>query len=172
MAYDAKLIANYFLEKAKAEDKNLTPMQLQKLVYFAHGWYLALFGQPLIKEPVQAWSYGPVIPSLYQEFKRFGDQNIDKLATSSKFSGLKFSIAEPSVENIENPEEREKLKQFLDRIWQVYSPYTAIQLSNLTHVANSPWTLALANSNGARGTIIQNENIRSYFQAQRANDQR
>ena len=81
MAYEAKAIANYFLEKAKAEGNSLTPMQVQKLVYFAHGWYLGLFGEPLIKESVQAWSYGPVIPSLYQEFKRFGNQGIDELAT-------------------------------------------------------------------------------------------
>jgi uncharacterized phage-associated protein len=167
MAYEAKAIANYFLEKAKAEGRTLTPMEIQKLVYFAHGWYLALFGQPLIKEPIQAWSYGPVIPSLYQEFKRFGDQAIEELATEERLAGMKLSLTRPSIEKIENPQERENLKRFLDRIWQVYSRFSAAQLSNLTHENNSPWRVALDQSQGARATVIRNDLIQRYFEDQK-----
>lgn len=51
-------------------------MHLQKLTYFAHGWYIAFNDQeqiqPLINEPFQAWEYGPVCSSIYHEFKGFG----------------------------------------------------------------------------------------------------
>jgi len=171
MAYDAKIIANYFLGKAESEGRTLTPMQVQKLVYFAHGWYLALFGEPLISEPVQAWSYGPVIPSLYQEFKRFGNEGIEGQATIVRFAGTRFSIGRPSIEGIENPEERERMTSFLDRLWQVYSRFSAIQLSNMTHSEDSPWKIALQNSNGARATVINDNLIRTYFQNQRTTNQ-
>ena len=36
----AKAVANYFLEKAEQEGKPITPLQIQKLVYIAYGWYL------------------------------------------------------------------------------------------------------------------------------------
>jgi uncharacterized phage-associated protein len=90
MPYDPKAIANYLLEVAKNHNETLTPMKIQKLVYFANGWHLALKNEPLINEQVEAWPYGPVIPSLYRAFRRFGDQAITALAIRpvSEFGGL------------------------------------------------------------------------------------
>src|SRR5882762_236012 len=85
MAYDPKSIANVFLALAEAEGKHLTPLQLIKLVYIAHGWYLALTQKPLISEQAEAWQYGPVIPSLYQEFKGFGNSFIKRRAGELSF---------------------------------------------------------------------------------------
>jgi uncharacterized phage-associated protein len=76
--YDAIAIANYFIEKSLATGKRLTPMQLVKLVYIAHGWYLARTGKPLLADAVQAWQFGPVIPTLYHEFKQFRDGQITR----------------------------------------------------------------------------------------------
>jgi uncharacterized phage-associated protein len=163
MATSAKAIANYFLELARKERKALNPMQIQKLVYFAHGWYLALFGQPLVQEDIQAWSYGPVIPSLYGEFKKFGNGPINEEATESRFEGMIFKVVKPSIRDIPDVQERTRIEAFLDRVWKVYSPFSAIQLSNMTHQEDSPWKIALEQSGGGRGTIIQNNLIREYF---------
>ncbi|MFQ5632018.1 MAG: Panacea domain-containing protein, partial [bacterium] len=57
--YDSRLIANYFIDFARKDGVAISPMKLQKLVYFAHGYYLAITGQPLIEEEIQAWRYGP-----------------------------------------------------------------------------------------------------------------
>src|SRR5687767_12203236 len=76
MTYDPKSIANYFIDLAAAEGKKLTPLQLIKLVYIAHGWYLGLTGKPLINESPQAWQYGPVIPSLYHALKIHGNDAV------------------------------------------------------------------------------------------------
>ena len=65
-------IANEFLELAAREGVSLSQMKLQKLVYFAYGWSLALRGDPLVNEQVECWDYGPVFPSLYRRTKRYG----------------------------------------------------------------------------------------------------
>ena len=79
MPFSAAAVANEFLRLARRDEQTITPLKMQKLVYFAHGWHLALFGTPLIEEPVQAWQFGPVISSLYQEFKKFGSRAIRRL---------------------------------------------------------------------------------------------
>ena len=64
MRYKALAIANYYIDKANVEDTPLDHLRLQKLVYLAHGWHLAIHGRPLIEESVEAWKYGPVIADL------------------------------------------------------------------------------------------------------------
>ena len=120
MAYSPKKIADYFLMKG-AEDVNMTPMKLIKLVYIAHGWSLGLYDKTLINEQPQAWKFGPVIPSLYDEFKEFGNKKIDKQVT-------------------ENPIDNQDLTKFLDKVWEVYGKYTGVQLSAKTHEPNTPWS--------------------------------
>ena len=105
--YSAKAIANYFLDKADEESISLTPMKIIKLVYIAHGWYLALTDKPLIKDYVEAWTYGPVIPDLYHEFKKYGNRPIQEYATE---------IVTPTV----NPLPHDlpfSIEQFLDKVW-------------------------------------------------------
>ncbi|RYE90398.1 MAG: DUF4065 domain-containing protein [Cytophagaceae bacterium] len=77
--YDAVAIANYFIQKSLDTGVEVTPMKLLKLVYISHGWSLALLNEPLINEAVEAWTYGPVIPSLYQELKEYGRERVTKL---------------------------------------------------------------------------------------------
>src|SRR3977135_2921517 len=89
MSFDAKAVANFFLDLAKAEGQPLTPMKLQKLVYYPHGWRLGIVGKALLNEQIEAWEFGPVIPSLYHEFKEFGDQPITRKARKIKLLGGK-----------------------------------------------------------------------------------
>ena len=81
MSYDARAIANYFLERARLEGKSLDQMKLQKLVYYANGWHIAIKEEPWIDEQVEAWRYGPVIQSLRDAFREYGDQAIDAPAS-------------------------------------------------------------------------------------------
>jgi uncharacterized phage-associated protein len=50
-------VAKWFVDKAAKEGKTLTPLQLMKLVYIAHGWMLGTYGRPLIKDRIEAWKY-------------------------------------------------------------------------------------------------------------------
>ncbi|MEK6748472.1 MAG: type II toxin-antitoxin system antitoxin SocA domain-containing protein [Pseudomonadota bacterium] len=161
MAYNAKAIANYFFDVAKEHRQSISPMKMQKLVYFAHGWYLAIKNEPLIDEQVEAWQFGPVIPSLYQEFKSYGKSEITAYAT--EFTGL--SLATLSLETPRIPDTQD-LKDFLNKIWEVYGGLTAIQLSNLTHQCDTPWRKTWGENGVPKGTDINSDEIRAYFRSQ------
>lgn len=176
MAYDSKAIANYFLHLAESDGKSLTPMKLQKLVYFAHGWHLAIKdGDPLIEEQVEAWKFGPVIPSLYRSFRGYGDQAVTRPAAYTRCyvtegptgysEEMEIHEVVPSVDD--DPTDAGKTKVFLDRIWKVYGDYSAVQLSNLTHQAGSPWDQVCSQYRGTlpRGTDIPPETMRDYFRS-------
>jgi len=57
---DPIIVSNYILWKRRERDT--TNLDVIKLVYLSHGWYLGIYGVPLIAEPIEAWPYGPVIP--------------------------------------------------------------------------------------------------------------
>lgn len=62
MAYSATAVANAFIEKAtKGELSELTPMKLQKLLFYVQSWHLRLYNEPLIDDFFAKWRYGPVI---------------------------------------------------------------------------------------------------------------
>ena len=158
MAYDPKAIANYFIDRAKLAGEELTPMKLQKLVYFAHGWYLALKDEELINEKIEAWRFGPVVRSLYHEFSYYGRNPITEKAFIHDFSDDYAELPEG--------EEHRFVRAFLDRAWDVYGKYSAIQLSNATHVEGSPWDkIRKKYPDGIpECTVIDNETIKQYFE--------
>ncbi|MDD9801715.1 MAG: DUF4065 domain-containing protein [Deltaproteobacteria bacterium] len=137
--YDARAIANLFLTWAREDkkSKSYTPMKIIKLVYIAHGWCLAISQKPLIINPVEAWRYGPVIRSLYDEFKKFGNGTIQGLAEYSEVESKSGEVKE----HIE-----EEFVKTLRSVYQLYGDFEAFQLANLTHMPNSPWAKAIEDS--------------------------
>ena len=161
MPYDSRAIANYFLDLAHASGRTLDPMQVQKLVYFAHGWNLALNHAPLIDDTVEAWQFGPVIPTLYHEFKHFGRGPITSKASSLRFiDGDKLEFEEPTLER--GPATR-AVRDLLDAIWQAYGAFTGVQLSNLTHEPGSPWHVTWHRAEGRKNVDIPDELIQEHF---------
>lgn len=164
--YSAKAIANYFLDHRKKFKRKgpITQMKLHKLVYFAHGWHLALKDKPLIDETLQAWDYGPVVPSLYHEFKHFRGKDITEPAMDLlPIQGSKFKVFVPTVE----PDDQ-YTRDLLDRIIEVYGKFTALQLSAMTHEPSSPWSVAREKNPGVNFVGITNEDLRKYFRAKAA----
>jgi uncharacterized phage-associated protein len=151
-------VANWFLDRAATDSKPITPMKLQKLIYFAHGWHLGLFaGEPLVDELFEAWEYGPVAPSIYHEFKRYGGAPIEGLATKIDFSSM----------NIDTPtlEMNDGAIRLLNKIWEVYGVKTALVLSNLTHLAGSPWEQIRRANPSIKNADIPNQLIEADFKA-------
>ncbi len=166
MAYDAAAIANYFLDLADRDETGLDPMKIQKLVYFGHGWHLAIKNEPLIRERVEAWEYGPVIPSLYGQFKKFGNGPIKERAFKIEFEGLKFKSRIASLEQQADERTNEFTRPLLDRIWAIYGNYSGIQLSNMTHADGSPWAITIAARPRERHLVIDDELIKQDFKKQ------
>ena len=146
-------IANYFIRKSIDSGKELTPMKLIKLVYISHGWYLGITGKPLLPEAIEAWQYGPVVPSIYNEFKRYGKQPITELVYD------KVTNTYPIVVDAD-------LISFLDKIWYVYGNYDGLQLSALTHQQNTPWFTTWHKQGGksSRAVMISDDLIKQHYQ--------
>lgn len=168
MPYPAKAIANDFLALAEGKGQKIDPMKMQKLVYFAHGWCLALKDAPLIVEKIEAWRYGPVIRTLYNAFKDCGNAEISHPAYDVQMDGLKVSVCVPTIadQEADNEIDGEFARELLEEIWKVYGEFDAIQLSNLTHADGSPWD-EIWKKRG-RDAVISDDLIKSYFKAQQA----
>lgn len=138
-----KQVAQFFLYLSGVEKRPLSPMQILKLVYIAHGWQLGLYGRPLVNEPVEAWQYGPVIPSLYREYKRYGSRPIDE-GPETKPTG--FDAEEENT---------------IEQVWKGYGNRSAISLSSLTHEAGTPWAITVSQS--GRGAVISNDLIQDHY---------
>ncbi len=158
--YASRTIANEFIARAAHSGcTDLSPMKLQKLIYFAHGWYLANFNEGLIFESIQAWKFGPVIQSIYHDFKNYGNEHIDKEIHSVRVRDGKIERIIPHIE-----EDDENTKKFLDLVWERYGNLTPIQLSNMTHNEGSPWTIVTKKFNDIPSDLdIPNDLIKSCF---------
>jgi uncharacterized phage-associated protein len=162
--FSAKAVANEFLDLAKRDNKQLTHLQLQKLVYFAHGWHLAVTGSPLLDERIEAWKYGPVIPSLYREFRTFGSASIGSKATEFvRIDPTEHLEITPSLTDdlFSSQEQVESARRVIKRVWDLYSGFSGLQLSSATHQPGTPWYAV--NEKGGVNAEIPDEEIRTYF---------
>lgn len=166
---DARAVANFILDEAKRDGKSLTPMQLIKLVYLAHGWFMAWYNEPLIDEYVQAWQYGPVIRSVYDAFKKYGRYPIER-PTYGEYDML-IDIGVVDLASKTDPFKPQPIrKQFcpeekniISEIYRAYGHLSGAQLSALTHQDGSPWHQTY--SPHKRDQVIDPEVIKSHFKA-------
>src|SRR6478672_9634684 len=125
MAYSASLIAYAFVKKGVETGKPVTQMKLQKMVYFAHGYHLAKYDEPLIEEDFEAWQFGPVAPSIYNEFKLYGSDPIRMTETDKLLAELR--TLSPDAQHA------------IHYTWEATKDISALKLSGWTHKKNSPW---------------------------------
>ena len=125
-------------------DVSTTPMHVLKLVYLCHGWMLGIFGRGLIAEPVEAWRYGPVVPTIYHTYKSFRG---DSIAT------------EPVDKSAELDDSQNGL---LSAVLHAYRDYSAWDLSAITHQPGTPWH-EVYNSGRGEGAIIPDSLIKKHY---------
>jgi len=164
VAKDARAVANYFLARAEEQRKSLTPMQLIKLVYFAHGWHLAWCDRPLIGDDVEAWRHGPVIRSVYDAFKKYGREPIERPTYGEYDLVIDIGLLDEH-DKVINPKPimqhfPDESRDVMDEIFRTYSELDGIQLSKMTHLPGSPWEKAYReNSNQAIDESIIKEHF-------------
>lgn len=161
VTHDPRAIANFFLALAESEGRSITPLQLTKLVYLAHGWYLGVTGVPLLNENPEAWPYGPVLPSIYHEFKAFGNRPITRHATELDWNTFDWKeITLPTDSSLDS------LRHFLRAVWGLYGKKSGLELSSLTHKPGTPWYKTWSELGGKdrKGVDIPDELIRQHYQ--------
>lgn len=156
MAISSLAVANFFVEQSINSGIELTPMKVIKLVYIAHGWSLAIRQEPLIDEAVQAWKFGPVVPTVYNSFKGYKDSQITGMA--QVYDGL--NIISPQVNET-------NIRLFLEGVWNAYNKFSGWQLSSITHENETPWYITWIKNGGAdqSGAIIPNDIIAKHYNA-------
>lgn len=138
-------VAKYFLAQTDEDAGDLiSNLKLQKLLYYAQGFHLALYDEPLFSEPIEAWTYGPVVPEIFHEYKSFGSDAI------------------PIPENIDFSKFDEQTVELLDEVYSVYGQFSAWKLRNMTY-NEEPWKDAQV------GDIITCKSLKNYFKNQLVN---
>lgn len=154
MPYSSAAIANAFLERGKKARHAIDPMKIQKLVYYANGYYVAKTnGAPLVDEFFEAWKFGPVLPSLYYEFQQYGADGIKEFAYDP--DGRHYAI--PPDEDLAN--------KVIEFVWQRFGSLDATDLSRRTHKKGGPWERVIAEQDGIiyRNKDIPTSYIHEYF---------
>ena len=117
-----RAVSEYFIAKADADAGDLmTHLKLQKLLFYAQGWHLALFGKPLFHCNFEAWTHGPVCIDAWNLYKH---RRCESIGLESVKGAAKMLTDET--------------KSFLDEVWRVYGQFSAKRLEDLTH-QESPW---------------------------------
>jgi uncharacterized phage-associated protein len=117
------------------ESDRISNLKLQKLLYYVQGWHLGLKGVPLFDEDIQAWVHGPVVPIVFQIYRCYGWQPIEKHTDH---------VALP-------PNEAKHIKSVL----RVYGKYAGDDLKRMSH-NEEPWRIA---RKGIAATELSNEVI-------------
>jgi uncharacterized phage-associated protein len=136
-------IAIYFIERANQTGTAISNLKLQKLVYYAQSWHLAIHGTPLFEENFQAWIHGPVVPELYNQYKAFGWQPIQETCSSHL---------------------PEKIVLFLNEVSEEYLDVDAYELEQMTHI-ESPWNRAREKlqPDAPSTNVIEKEWMKEYY---------
>ena len=139
---------SYMFEKIS----EITPLALQKLLYYIQGLYMIKYNKPLFDEDCQAWIHGPVYKEVYDMFKSFQYNPIDD---------KRFILLRDRFKELDNDE-----KEVIDLVVDTFGMYSGKVLEEITH-KEKPWINArrgnyvYENSN----EIINKSDIKDYFES-------
>lgn len=140
---EIELIAEYIIMKSK----EITPLALQKILYYAQGFYKTFFGEFLFNDDCEAWVHGPVYTRIYDKYKSFKSTNIPV--------NIDYDFSD-----IIDDEKRE----LLDVIIKCFGYYNGKALEKMSHY-ETPWINARKglSINENSNNIIKKDDIEEYF---------
>ena len=139
----ARTVANHFVELFNGRS-GISNLKLQKLLYYGQAWHLAIYGEPLFRDRIEAWVHGPVLPPVFGAFKHNGWRPI-------------FSAAGSAVLP-------DRFKPHLKEVLDAYGGFTATELERMTH-QEGPWREArggIPNHRPSRAIITHDAMKRFY----------
>lgn len=144
--YTALQVADWFRGAVDRQaGDSLTHLKLQKLVYYAQAWSLALLGRPLFHEDLRAWAHGPVSLSVWHEFKEHGWE----------------ALPPPD----ETPQFDDEATELLRDVLRSYGEHSAKKLEDLTH-SEEPWLHARGDlpPEAKSSAIISKEHMKRFYE--------
>ena len=129
--YDAKLVAKHIIDYSNSNNCGISNLKLQKVLYFVQAEFLVSKPDhsPCFADDIEAWDFGPVVPTVYHQYKVYGRASIP----SSK-SGRTFGYN--GAQKISNADQR-IINNMVDKL----QDYSASTLVRVTH-AQDPWQKA------------------------------
>lgn len=124
MPIKSLLVGQAFVDRCAQQDRTLTPMKLLKLVYIANGYMWAVHGRPLVDESYQASRFGPHLSSLYEAVREYRSMPVTQVVDTK---GCLLDERELAI---------------IDKVIEIYNPFTAVQLASAMTEPDTPWDIA------------------------------
>jgi uncharacterized phage-associated protein len=156
MSHDARAVANAVLDHADALGVGVDRLALQKILFFLHGWWLRKTSQPLIRQAFEAWSYGPVVRVVYDEFKELSGN--EKIVGRAK----KIDLAQRTKLKAESQFTENEI-EFIRSLTSYYARINSIDLMKMTHIHGGSWDKVFNTKTFSPGKIIDNHLIEEHF---------
>lgn len=140
MIYSALDIARFVINYEHSQQRDISNLRLQKLLYFVQAKVVCETGEPCFSDYMEAWDFGPVVPAVYYQYRIFGGMNIPSAYESS-----------PLIESC--------IAEHITGVLDYCASYPTYQLVEITH-QQDPWKFA--RMRGIKSQIYIND-IRNYF---------
>lgn len=138
--YNVQLIARYVINRCTQNEKPISNLKLQKILYFVQAEFLVSMNRACFPDGIEAWPHGPVVPDVYFEYMIFGSTNMPDQGDDG-FGSIS-----------------EQDKDHLDAIIDAAAKYSASGLERITR-RQRPWGNAYKRNN----KVIKQEEIKEYF---------
>ena len=139
---DIQVIARYIGLSLLAKGSNVSPLKLQKILYYCQSWYMVFFGRnnTLFEESPEAWANGPVYPIIYQEYRNKVSNMCEHLHLED-FSATENNVSETLKELVDKLNLSKDEVELLDSVIVLYGNKSQNNLIFLTH-SEKPWVEA------------------------------
>ncbi len=154
--HSSLLISDYIVNGHSGQ---FTQFYLIKMVFISHGRALAALRMPLIRDRIEAWKYGPVIPVLYHELKMWGDAPVKTLHYCGTVPGADKE-ADSARSTFFNSILSSNERYIIDRVVEEYGDWSFGDLRRLCHAPGSPWD---KHYDKKFGTEIPDSTIQAYY---------
>lgn len=138
-------LANTILMLSFDENIPVTPMKLQKIIYFVYKRYLKATDNKLFSEPFEVWKYGPVLPSIYYEFNEYQSSPIKKFARTANGKVEVVTLSQ-----------NDAVSEAILYVWNKYKNFSGVELSKMTHESGTAWSKAFEK----HGRILEDNDIK------------
>lgn len=154
--YNVSDVARYVINYVNKNDDLISNLKLQKVLYFIQAKFLTDIGYPCFKEEIEAWNFGPVILSIYREYKRYGAGYIPPIEKFYVYSDDIFECKYVEYsDSVIDDCDKEAINEMIDKC----AVYSATQLVNITH-NQTPWKKAFS---PRKNNPISKQSIYDFF---------